>query len=154
LLNYLSTGFVVVCKEVDYKFWVKLAELADYFSLEHLLSICEWQIISKIDELCCQELLVIGLDLNLEQLSMACGEVIIKNMVNQDLDDYNDVFPEIGCEMLGLQREKVLKDVYGLLRFDILQKKIDIEYQEAKNSSKTIDSECDREEKENFEAVS
>jgi hypothetical protein len=133
---------------------VKLAELADYFSLEHLLSICEWQIISKIDELCCQELLVIGLDLNLEQLSMACGEVIIKNMVNQDLDDYNDVFPEIGCEMLGLQREKVLKDVYGLLRFDILQKKIDIEYQEAKNSSKTIDSECDREEKENFEAVS
>jgi hypothetical protein len=133
---------------------VKLAELADYFSLEHLLSICEWQLISKIDELCCQELLVIGLDLNLEQLSMACGEVIIKNMVNQDLDDYNDVFPEIGCEMLGLQREKVLKDVYGLLRFDILQKKIDIEYQEAKNSSKTIDSECDREEKENFEAVS
>jgi hypothetical protein len=34
---------------VDYKFWVKLAELAEYFSLEQLLSICEWQLISKID---------------------------------------------------------------------------------------------------------
>lgn len=33
LLNFLSTGFVVVQKEVDYKFWVKLAELAEYFSL-------------------------------------------------------------------------------------------------------------------------
>lgn len=50
-------------------------------------------------------------------------------MVNQDLDDYNEVFPEIKCEMLGLKREKVLKDVYGLLRFDILQKKIDLECQ-------------------------
>jgi hypothetical protein len=72
---------------------------------------------------------VIGLDLNLAQLAIACGEQIIKSMVNQDLEEYNDVFPEIGCEMLGLKREKVLKDVYGLLRFDILQKKIDLEYQ-------------------------
>jgi hypothetical protein len=75
-------------------------------------------------------------------------------MVNQDLEEYNDVFPEIGCEMLGLRREKVLKDVYSLLRFDILQKKIDLEYQDVKNSAKTIESEGDREEKENFEALS
>lgn len=40
--------------------------------------------------------------------------------------------------MLGLRREKVLKDVYSLLRFDILQKKIDLEYQDLKNSAKTI----------------
>ena len=72
---------------------------------------------------------MIGLDLSLAQLAMACGEQIIKTMVNQDLEEYNDVFPEIGCEMLGLKREKVLKDVYSLLRFDILQKKIDLEYQ-------------------------
>lgn len=75
-------------------------------------------------------------------------------MVNQDLEDYNEIFPEIGCEFLGVKREKILKEVYGLLRFDILQKKIDLEYQEAKNSAKTIDSEGDREEKENYEAVS
>ena len=73
LLNFLTTGFVVVHKDVDYKFWVKLAELAEYFSLEQLLSICELQLISKIDEGCCQELLVIGLELNLKQLGMACG---------------------------------------------------------------------------------
>jgi hypothetical protein len=73
LLNFLATGFVVVHKDVDYKFWVKLTELAEYFSLEQLLFICEWQLIGKIDEGCCQELLVIGLDLNLNQLAMACG---------------------------------------------------------------------------------
>ena len=60
----------------------------------------------------------------------------------------------MGCEFIGLKREKILKEVYSLLRFDILQRKIDMEYQEIKNSSKTIESEGDRDEKENFEAVS
>lgn len=92
------------------------------------MDICESQLISSIDENC-QELLVIALDLNLTSLARACGEQIIKNMVNQDLEDYNEIFPEIGCEYLGVKREKILKEVYGLLRFDILQKKIDLEYQ-------------------------
>lgn len=34
----------------------------------------------------------------------------------------------------------MLKEVYGLLRFDILQKKIDSEEREAKHSSKSIES--------------
>jgi hypothetical protein len=33
----------------------------------------------------------------------------------------------------------VLKDVYGTLRFDILQKKIESEEKEAKNSLKSMD---------------
>lgn len=54
LLYFLTTGFVVVPRDVDSKFWVRLAELADYFSLEQLLSICECQLMGKVDESTCQ----------------------------------------------------------------------------------------------------
>ena len=37
------------------------------------------------------------------------------------------MFPEVKNETISLQREQVLKDVYGTLRFDILQKKIESE---------------------------
>lgn len=72
-------------------------------------------------------------------------------MVSRELEEQNDIFPEVESVFIAYEREKVLKDVYALLRFDILQKKIDQEYQDAKNSAKTIESEGDREEKENYE---
>jgi hypothetical protein len=46
-------------------------------------------------------------------------------MVNQDKEDANESFPEIKNELMCLKRERVLKEVYSLLRFDILQRKID-----------------------------
>ena len=68
-------------------------------------------------------------------------------MVNKELEEQNDIFPEVNSVFLAYEREKVLKGVYGLLRFDILQRKIDQEYQDTKNSAKTIGSEAEREEK-------
>jgi hypothetical protein len=61
-------------------------------------------------------------------------------MVNQDKEDANESFPEIKNELMCLKRERVLKEVYSLLRFDILQRKIDSEEKEAKNSLKKIES--------------
>lgn len=61
-------------------------------------------------------------------------------MINQEKEEVNDVFPDIKCEYISYQREIVLKEVYGLLRFDILQKKIDSEEREVKNSLKSIES--------------
>jgi hypothetical protein len=46
----------------------------------------------------------------------------------------------VRSEWLSLEREQVLKEVYGLLRFDILQRKIDTEEKEAKSGSKTVDA--------------
>ena len=61
-------------------------------------------------------------------------------MINQEKEEVTEVFPEVKNEAISLMREQVLKEVYGMLRFDILQKKIDSEEKEAKLSLKTIDS--------------
>ena len=66
----------------------------------------------------------------------------------------NQIFPEVKSEDISLQREQVLKDVYGTLRFDILQKKIESEEKEARNNLKSFDKANDenaQEEKENNE---
>ena len=61
LTGYLTSGFVVSSKDYGHEFWVMLAEMAEYYSLNCLVAICEQQLMSKIDEYTCQELLVIAL---------------------------------------------------------------------------------------------
>lgn len=48
VLHYLTSGFVVTSKDYGHEFWVILAEMAEYCSLTHLLSICEYQLLSKV----------------------------------------------------------------------------------------------------------
>ena len=53
-LYYLLMGFVVVYNQVDLLFWLKLAEIAEYYSLEHLLEVCEHELIGLVSEDNCQ----------------------------------------------------------------------------------------------------
>ena len=142
-------GFVVVYHDVDHIFWLKIAELAEYYALSHLAEVSEQELIGLVAEDNCQDILIRSIDLGMKELSVACAEKIIKTMVNRELEDQSDIFPEVHSVFLAYEREKVLKGVYALLRFDILQKKIEQEYRENKDSAKTIDSEAEREEKEN-----
>jgi hypothetical protein len=54
MLTYLTSGFVVTSKEYGHEFWVMLGEMAEYYSLETLLAICEQQLIGSITEYSCQ----------------------------------------------------------------------------------------------------
>ena len=125
-------------KEYGHEFWVMLAEMAEYYSLNCLVAICEQQLMLKIDEYTCQELLVIALEMPMPQLARNCAEQIIRNMINQEKDEVSEIFPEVKSEALSLQREHVLKEVYNTLRFDILQKKINSEEKEARNNLKSL----------------
>ena len=53
----------------------------------------------------------------------------------------NEMFPDVKNEAISLQRQQVLKDVYGTLRFDILQKKIEAEEKQARNNMKAFEKE-------------
>jgi hypothetical protein len=93
MVHYLSTNFVVVCKDVDYGFWLRLAEMAEYFSLPQLVLICENQLIAKVTDDNCQKLLVAALDIGISQLATGCAEQIIKNMVKQVKEETIEIFP-------------------------------------------------------------
>lgn len=61
------------------------------------------------------------------RLAKVCAEQIIGNMISQEKEEISEVFPEVKNEGLSYMREQVLKEVYGSIRFDILQRKIDSE---------------------------
>jgi hypothetical protein len=48
-----------------------------------LVLICENQLLAKVTDDNCQNLLVAALDLGISQLATGCAEQIIKNMVKQ-----------------------------------------------------------------------
>ena len=60
-----------------------LAEMAEYYTLNSLLAICEQQLVSRITEYTCQELLIISLEIPMPLLANSCAEQIIRNMINQ-----------------------------------------------------------------------
>jgi hypothetical protein len=48
LINYLMIGTVVVPVNFSLDSWMELAQMADYFCLNHLRSICESQLCTRI----------------------------------------------------------------------------------------------------------
>jgi hypothetical protein len=82
LLNYLSTNFIIASSNATHTFWIGILELAEYFSLNNLIKICEHELLSYVSEFSCEELLLLAINMNLNYLGNACSEQIIKRMVN------------------------------------------------------------------------
>lgn len=104
MLHYLADGLLVTSKEYGHEFWVMLAEMAEYYSLPTLLSICEQQLSSRVTEASCQELLVVALEMGMQALAKCCAEQIIRNMINQEKEEASEVFPEMRSHALSQQR--------------------------------------------------
>lgn len=71
----------------------------------------------------CEKLMNLSLQLGLKNLGLFCADHQIKMMVNKE-EKYQIEYSENENEKFNEKREELLKKLYGLLRFDILQSRI------------------------------
>ena len=147
MLNYLLMDYVVVPNEMTYKDWAQLCTLAETYCLGRLLSICEQQLCHRVTEDNFMQMMEFALDLEMDILALWCADYQIKIMVNKD-EAYQEATTE--SPEMKIKKEFVLKMVYEMLRFDILQTRLERDRLldgelRKKESSSTAD------EKENYE---
>lgn len=114
---------MVISKDFSLEHWIELTQLAEYYSINHLKKICEQELFAFAHQNC-EKLMNLSLNLGLTSLSMYCADYQIKMMVSKE-EKYQIEYNECDNERLNQKREEMLKEVYGLLRFDILQTRIE-----------------------------
>jgi len=75
LLNYLEFGFVVVPEDYSYKNWIALFKLADYFCIQDLKGIAEFQIHTQITDSSLSTIMMFAEEHNLDELALACARI-------------------------------------------------------------------------------
>lgn len=118
-MNFLLLDFVIIPENMNYRNWIELYELAEFFCLRRLVVVCEQQICNHISDETCSDIIEFGLKNRIETLALSCADYIIKSMVNKE-DKY-----QLELAAKTESKDKILEYMYNLSRFDILQVRLE-----------------------------